>query len=184
VRLWERYPTQLDLTELAKDEGAITVWVYSPLAEPLDTAPYHDGLRLDSYKKQLEALDVTYEDYEPDFATANGIGRTNQFFLKPYLKTPSNAEFASFSSMVRRPSRLVPTAEHMHSTDVFHGCWAPDYRTLGYSPTQKELNIEKTLIGGSTTTSGKSSSTDGMDFGITGMFNILTIRIGMRGDTM
>jgi hypothetical protein len=142
---WERYPTQLDLTELAKDEGAITVWVYSPLAEPLETAPYHNGLRLDSYKKQLEALDVTYEDYEPDFATANGIGRTNQFFLKPYLKTPSNAGFASFSSTVRRPSRLVPTAEHMRSTDIFHGCWAPDYKTLGYSPTQKELYIEKNL---------------------------------------
>lgn len=142
---WERYPTQLDLTELTKDEGVITLWLYSPLAEPLEMAQYHDGLGLDSYQKQLEALDVTYEDYEPGFATANGIGRTNQFFLRPYEATPSSQELSSFSSLVRNPPRLVPTAEYMHSVDVFHGCWAPDFRILRYSPTQKELSIEKNL---------------------------------------
>lgn len=142
---WERYPTQLDLAELTKDEGVITMWMYSPLAEPLETTPYHDGLGLDSYKKQLEALDVTYEDYEPGFVTANGIGRTNQFFLRPYVATPTNEDLSSFSSLVRSPPRLVPTAEYMYSTDVFHGCWAPDFRTLGYFPTQKEVDIERNL---------------------------------------
>jgi hypothetical protein len=142
---WERYPTQLDLTELTKHEGVITVWLYSPLAKPLETTPYHDGLGLDSYNKQLEALDVTYEDYEPGFATANGIGRTNQLLLRPYVATPSNEELSSFSSLVRDLPRLVPIAEHMQSTDVFHGRWTPDYRILGYSPIQKELDIERNL---------------------------------------
>lgn len=142
---WERYPTQLDLADLAKDEGSITMWLYSPLAEPLETAPYHDGLGLDSYSKQLEALDVTYEDYEPGFATANGIGRTNQFFLKPYTETPSNEELSVFSSSVRKPPRLVPTVQHMQSTDVFHGCWVPDFHSLGHTPSRRELEIEKNL---------------------------------------
>ncbi|KAL5346502.1 hypothetical protein ACLOAV_008773 [Pseudogymnoascus australis] len=142
---WERYPTQLDLSDLTKDEGRITVWLYSPLAEPLDTAPYHDGLGMDSYTKQLEGLDVTYEDYEPGFGTANGIGRSNQFFLKPYLSTPSNQELHSFSSLVRDAPRLIPNLEYMHSTGVFNGCWTPDYRILEYSPSNEELGIEKNL---------------------------------------
>ncbi|KFY42380.1 hypothetical protein V494_02431 [Pseudogymnoascus sp. VKM F-4513 (FW-928)] len=142
---WERYPTQLDLSDLTKDEGTITVWLYSPLAEPLDTAPYHDGLGLDSYEKQLEGLDVTYEDYEPGFATANGIGRSNQLFLKPYSATPSNQELSSFSSLVRDAPRLIPNLEYMHSTGVFHGCWTPDHRILGYSPPKEELDIEENL---------------------------------------
>lgn len=142
---WERYPTQLDLGDLTKDTGTITVWLYSPLAEPLDTAPYHDGLGLDSYTKQLEGLDVTYEDYEPGFATANGIGRSNQFFIKPYSSTPSNQDLSSFSSLVRDAPRLIPNLEYMHSSGVFHGCWTPNYRTLGYSPSNEELDIEKNL---------------------------------------
>lgn len=97
------------------------------------------------YEKQLDALNVTYEDYEPGFATANGIGRTNQFFLQPYHKTPTGQEFSIFSSLVRRPPRLVPTAQYMHATDVFHGYWSPDFHTLGYSPTQKERDIERNL---------------------------------------
>lgn len=142
---WEHYPTQLDLDDLTTSDGRITIWLYSPLAEPLDTAPYHDGLGLDSYEKQLEALNVTYEDYEPGFATANGIGRTNQFFLRPYLTTPSNQELSSFGALVRNPPRLVPTTAYMHSTGVFHGSWSPDFRTSGHTPAQQELEIEETL---------------------------------------
>ncbi|KAH6869540.1 hypothetical protein B0T10DRAFT_594585 [Thelonectria olida] len=145
ANFWERYPTQIDLSDLTKDEGSITIWMYSPSAGPLETAPYHDGLGLDSYTKQLEALDVTYEDYEPGFCTANGIGRSNELFIKPYATTPSNQALSLFSSLVRNPPRLVPTPDYMHSTGVFHGSWAPDFRILGYAPAPKELEIEKNL---------------------------------------
>jgi hypothetical protein len=100
---------------------------------------------LDSYKKQLEALNVTYEDYEPGFATANGIGRTNQLFLKPFISTPSNDDLSSFSSLVRNQPRIVATAEHMHFADVFHGCWAPDPRALGVTTPLQTTNIENNL---------------------------------------
>lgn len=142
---WERYPTQLDLTDLTEDTGTVTVWLYSPNAEPLDTSPFHDGLGEDSYQKQLDALDVTYEDYEPGYATANGIARTNQIFLQPFSQTPSNAELGLFSSLVRNPPRLVPTAAHMHAAGVFHGCWAPDFHSLGRAPSNQEQAIERNL---------------------------------------
>lgn len=142
---WERYPTQLDLSSLTTEEGSVTVWLYSPLAEPVETMPYHDGLGLDSHSKQLEALDVTYEDYEPGFATANGIGRTNQLFLRPYSRTPSNQELRSFSSLVRNPPHLISTMAHMYSAGAFHGYWCPDFRTLGLAPTTKEVDIELNL---------------------------------------
>ncbi|KAL5323830.1 hypothetical protein ACEPPN_008372 [Leptodophora sp. 'Broadleaf-Isolate-01'] len=142
---WERYPTQLDLSGLTKDVGEMTVWLYSPLAEPLDTRPFHDGLGMDTYPKQLEGLDVTYEDHEPGFSTANGIARTNSLFLKPYTATPSREEQAAFSSLVRDPPRLVPDSGYMHSTGVFHGSWAPDHHILGYEPTDGEKEIESNL---------------------------------------
>ncbi|KAJ5098563.1 hypothetical protein N7532_005564 [Penicillium argentinense] len=142
---WERYPTQLDLDNLASDEASTTIWLYSPSAEPLDTTPYHDSLGLDTYAEQLEALNVTYEDYEPGFATAYGIGRSNQIFLRPFRNVPSNSVFSSFSSIVRNPPRLVATATHMHEANAFHGCWAPDFRTLGRTPSARELVIENNL---------------------------------------
>ena len=142
---WERFPTQLDLSDLTTDEGAVTVWMYSPLAEPLEMAPYHGGLGLDSYAKQLEALNITYEDYEPGFASANGIARTNEFILKPCSSTPSNQELGAFSRLVRSPPRLIATPAHLHTAGVFHGYWAPDFRILGTSPTCKEAEIEGNL---------------------------------------
>ncbi|KAJ5697550.1 hypothetical protein N7488_011234 [Penicillium malachiteum] len=142
---WERYPTQLDLSSLTSDEGALTVWLYSPLAEPLETTPYHDGLGMDTYEKQLEGLNVTYEDFEPGFASANGIGRTNQFFLRPFTSTPSNEEFSDFSALVRDPPHIVATAEHMYSAGAFQGCWAPSFQLLGTEPSSKETGIEKNL---------------------------------------
>ena len=86
---WERCPTQIDLSDLDGQDGAITLWIYSPQAEPLDTSTYHNGLSLDSSLDQLEALNVTYEDHESGFATANGIGRTNVCFLRGFEATPS-----------------------------------------------------------------------------------------------
>lgn len=145
ANFWERYPTSLELDGLTKDEGSITVWLYSPLAEPLDTSPYHDGLGMGSYDKQLEGLKVTYEDYEPEFGTANGIGRTNQLYLRPFTATPSNEDLSTFASLIRDPPRLISTPEYMHSTGVFHGCWSPDHRTLGYIPSERELGVEKNL---------------------------------------
>jgi hypothetical protein len=142
---WERYPTQIDLSQLDEQDGVITMWIYSPLAEPLDTAPYHNGLGLDSYSDQLEALKVTYEDYEPEFATANGIGRTNVLFLRGYESTPSNTSFGLFSSFVRNPPRLMPTSMHIHESGVFNGYCTPEYRILGVSATSKEINIEQRL---------------------------------------
>lgn len=139
---WERFPTELSLSSLTKTEGQMTVWLYSPLAEPLDTSPYHDGLGMDTYAKQLDGLNVTYEDYEPGFATANGIARSNQFFLKLFSATPSNQDLASFSALVRNPPRLVPTSEYTHSTGAFHGCWAPVRKG---NVSAKEEEIERNL---------------------------------------
>ncbi|KAH7357175.1 hypothetical protein BKA65DRAFT_451300 [Rhexocercosporidium sp. MPI-PUGE-AT-0058] len=142
---WERYPTQLDLSGLTTDVGEVTVWLYSPLAEPLDTRPFHDGLGMDTYPKQLEGLDVTYEDYEPGFSTANGIARTNSLFLKPYTATPTREEQTTFSSLVKDTPRLVPESRYMYSTGVFPGCWAPDHHILSYEPTNAEKKIESNL---------------------------------------
>lgn len=35
----------------------------------MDLRFYHDGMGQDTYAEQLEGLNITYEDYEPEFGT-------------------------------------------------------------------------------------------------------------------
>ncbi|PYH47072.1 polysaccharide lyase family 26 protein [Aspergillus saccharolyticus JOP 1030-1] len=82
----------------------------SPLAEPLNTRPYHDGLRLDTYKEQPKALKTTYEDCEPDFGIANGIGRTTVFYIWLHGNgTPSDSELSAFPAL--KPSTIPESEE-------------------------------------------------------------------------
>jgi YetA-like protein len=144
---WERYPTEMALRDLTKDEGEIIAWIYSPRAEPLEMMPYHDGLGKDTYEKQIEGLNANYEDWEPGFDTPVGIARTNQFFIEPFggPETPSNEELAGFVETVRSLPRMIPDLAYTHSTGVFGGYWSPNHTLLGYEPSNAEAKIEHHL---------------------------------------
>ena len=59
----------------------MTCWFWAPEAPAMDLRPYHDGLGQDTFEKQLEGLEVTYEDYEPGFDTPVGVGRSSEITL-------------------------------------------------------------------------------------------------------
>jgi hypothetical protein len=121
---WQSHPAQLDIRGAASHEASLTAWLYSPEAQPMDLRFYHDGLGQDTFDEQLEALEITYEDYEPGFGTPSGIARTHELTLFAYSSTPSTTALAADVREASTPPLLQPSPEYLHSANVF-GDWAP-----------------------------------------------------------
>ncbi|KAJ2975439.1 hypothetical protein NUW58_g8356 [Xylaria curta] len=120
---WKRYPTSIDVSNAATDSGQITLWLYSPAGEPMDLRPFHDGLGQDTYAKQLDALEITYEDYEDKYNTPHGIGRTNEIFVRPFDSTPSSDELAALTEFINAPPVLSPPPEYIKQTEAIGTYW-------------------------------------------------------------
>ncbi|KAJ8120975.1 hypothetical protein O1611_g10223 [Lasiodiplodia mahajangana] len=113
---WKRYPTSIDISNAATDLGQITLWLYSPAGEPMDLRQFHDGLGEDTYAKQLDALEITYEDYEDGYNTPHGIGRTNEIYIRPFDSTPSSDDLATFTDFINEPPVLVTEPGYIKET--------------------------------------------------------------------
>lgn len=122
---WKLHPTQLDIRDAATEAAEVTVWMWSPEAGPMDARFYHDGLGQDTYEKQLDALEVTYEDYEPKFDTPYGVARTTELLFWALEATPDAGRLGNLADVVRTPPQLAAPPEHLASTGVFGGLFAP-----------------------------------------------------------
>jgi hypothetical protein len=122
---WKRYPTGLDISNAASDLGEITMWLYDPAAQPLDLRPYHDGLGEEGYTDQLDALEITYEDWQGGFNTPYGIARTSELFLFGFEQTPSRAKLANLTEYMNSPPVLATEPEHIQKTKAIGTYWAP-----------------------------------------------------------
>jgi hypothetical protein len=124
---WQRCPTELSIANAHTDAATVTLWMYSPSAQPLDMRFYHDGLGQDTYAKQNAGLDITYEDYEPGYGTPYGIARTSELFLWATASTPSRDDIAGFADVVRKPPQLLCHPARYLGAGVFGGIWTlPD----------------------------------------------------------
>ena len=121
---WPSHPTGLDVTDADRDTGSLTVWLWSPDAPPMDLRAYHDGASTPDHASQLEALEITYEDWEEGFADAHGTSRTSSLrvFALPSTPSPEQASRDAVANAVR--PALVPTVAALHAAGVF-GDWAP-----------------------------------------------------------
>ncbi|KAM5383423.1 hypothetical protein ACJZ2D_002116 [Fusarium nematophilum] len=139
---WKRHPTGFDISGAASDTGSITLWLYSPAAEPLDLRPFHDGLGQETYKDQLDALEITYEDWEEGFDTPYGIARTSEAYLIAFDQTPSQETLASFIEQVNNPPVLLPETNYIRDTKAIGTYWAPVDATSEASQTlEKHLDF-------------------------------------------
>ena len=116
---WQSHPTQLDVRNAVADAAEVTLWLWSPDAPAMDLRFYHDGLGLDTHAKQLAAMDVTYEDYEPGFGTPRGIARTSELLLRLCDATPTREEMADFAGAVATPPRLACSPRSLVEAGVF-----------------------------------------------------------------
>ncbi|GAB3001826.1 Tat pathway signal sequence domain protein [Saccharothrix stipae] len=121
---WQLHPSRLDVRGAAGEAAEVTVWLWSPDAEPMDLRFYHDGMGQDTYPEQLEGLEITYEDYEPGFGTPYGIARTTELVFWALDSTPAAQRVAELAEAVRTPPLIVTSPAHLHAAGVF-GDWSP-----------------------------------------------------------
>jgi hypothetical protein len=128
---WKHYPTGLDVRNATTDAGEITVWVYSPEAGPLDLRPYHDGLGQKDYEDELDALEITYEDWEEGFNTPYGIARTNELYIYAFDETPSQDRLSTLVEHTNNPPVLYGEPEYISETKAIGDWWAPPSKSGG-----------------------------------------------------
>lgn len=116
---WERHPSQLDIRDAQTDEAEVTLWLWSPEAQPMDLRFYHDGMGQDTFAEQLEGLNITYEDYEPEFGTPYGIARTSELLFWANESTPSPETLAQQVEAVRVLPQLAAPPKQLIKAKVF-----------------------------------------------------------------
>lgn len=129
TNFWQSHPAQLDIRGAAGDQAEATLWLWSPSAPAMDLRFYHDGMGQDTFEKQIEGLNITYEDYEPGFGTPQGIARTSEAMLWALDTTPSRERLTMLGDIVRTPPQLVCRPEYYQSIGLFGGLWAVPDRT-------------------------------------------------------
>lgn len=158
---WKLHPTQLDVRGAATDSAEVTLWMWSPEAPPMDIRFYHDGLGQDvegplpgtaiegvdvsvpdrPYAKQLDALNITYEDYEPGFGTPHGVGRSTDIYLWALTATPSREHLVDLADVVVRPPQLVTRPDDLLRARVFGTMWSlPDRSSPNLRRIEKRLD--------------------------------------------
>lgn len=121
---WQRTPSKLDVRNAATDTATVTAWMWSPDAPAMDLRPYRPDWGMDTYEKQNQGLDITYEDFEPGWDTPYGIARTTEFMLWALPATPERARFADMAKSVAAPPRLVTSPERLHAVPGIFGDWS------------------------------------------------------------
>ncbi|MFJ9563038.1 Tat pathway signal sequence domain protein [Streptomyces fuscichromogenes] len=116
---WEKFPAQLDIRDAHTDTAEVTIWLWSPEAQPMDLRFYHDGMGQDTYAEQLEGLNITYEDYEPEFGTPYGIARTSELLFWANESTPSAQALAEQVTAVRTLPQLTAPPKQLIKAKVF-----------------------------------------------------------------
>lgn len=137
---WQSHPAQLDIRNATEENGQINLWLWAPNASAMDLRFYHDGMGQHTHTKQLDALEINYEDYEPEFGTPMGVARTSEISLKVYVSTPSNADLAEYAYEIQNPPVIVPTPEYLSEARAFGGAFA-----IPTGGNTKRVEIQKQL---------------------------------------
>lgn len=137
---WQSYPAQLDIRNAHTDEATITCWLWAPKAGCMDLRFYHDGLGQDTFVKQRDGLDITYEDYEPGFGTPKGVARTSELRLWAVDGTPSRDDLLAIARYNQDPPLLVANPAYFKQLEVFGGAFAlPDDTDTVFSEQERQL---------------------------------------------
>jgi hypothetical protein len=123
---WQSYPSALEIHGATSSLATLHIWLWSPDAPAMD---------LRHYDTKAHGLEASYEDVQPGFSTAHGIGRTSEMMLFPSVAVPGRERIAAQARTSTDPPLLVATPEHIHSAHVF-GIWSLPDRS---SPAKAQL---------------------------------------------
>ncbi|MET0266148.1 MAG: DUF6250 domain-containing protein [Duganella sp.] len=122
---WQSYPGQIDISGAETALATVTMWLWAPQAPAMDLRFYHDGMGEDTHEKQRDALDITYEDYEPGFGTPLGVARTSELQWQLLPATPSNEQLVAISRRIQSPPQLITPVGRIYQAGVFSDYWSP-----------------------------------------------------------
>ncbi len=110
---WQSYPAALEVQKMATGEAELTAWLWSP------DAP---GMDLRHYDTKAHGLEAVYEDVQPGFSTAHGVGRTSELTLFPTAGVPAKADTVKMAQVGAAPPMLLCTPACLHAAEAF-GHW-------------------------------------------------------------
>lgn len=114
---WQSYPSTLEVEHARGPMAQLTVWLWSPEAEPMD---------LRHYDQVTHNLLASYEDVQPGMSTPYGIGRTSTLYLYPQNAYPGKKGIAEAAHLLSQDARLMPIPSYLHEKRAF-GIWSlPD----------------------------------------------------------
>jgi hypothetical protein len=135
---WQSYPASLEVLKAAGPAAELRVWLWSPDAPAMD---------LRHYDIRNHTLEASYEDVQPGFSTANGIGRTSELTLYPGGDMPTKADTVKQARANAEPPQLVCTPEYLHQVSAF-GVWSlPDRSTPLKRAVEEQLDAALELYG-------------------------------------
>lgn len=111
---WQQYPSTITVDGARSDIAQITLWLWSPEAEPMD---------LRHYDTVAHGLVSSYEDVQEGMSTPYGIARTSEFTLVPFGELPDVSYLSKLADVLARSPRLLPTPDYLHSKQAF-GTWS------------------------------------------------------------
>lgn len=138
---WQSYPGQIDIAGAETSLATVTMWLWAPKAAPMDLRFYHDGMGEDTFEKQRAALDITYEDYEPEFGTPYGVARTSELEWQLLPATPAADELVGISRRIQSPPQLLASPARLYQAGVFSEYWSP----APERPSPEAAKLEKQL---------------------------------------
>lgn len=114
---WQSYPTALQVDSACTDKALLTVWMWSPDAEPMD---------LRHYDYVAHDLEASYEDVQEGMSTPYGVARTHTLAIVPEAAYCGKEEVSRKARMLSEDAQLLCTPEYMHAKHAF-GIWSlPD----------------------------------------------------------
>lgn len=114
---WQSFPTALQVDSACTGSALLTVWMWSPDAEPMD---------LRHYDYVAHDLEASYEDVQEGMSTPYGVARTHTLAIVPESAYLGKAEVARKARMLAGDAQLLCTPEYLHAKHAF-GIWSlPD----------------------------------------------------------
>jgi hypothetical protein len=111
---WQSYPSTLEVSGATTAEAALTLWLWSPEAEPMD---------LRHYDTEAHGLDAAYEDIQPGMSTPVGIARTSTLSFAPMRNYGGPEQCARVVRRLAATPQLICSPEYLHRQHAF-GIWS------------------------------------------------------------
>ena len=111
---WQSYPSTMEVRGARCDEASLTMYLWSPEAEPMN---------LCHYDTIAHGLAESYEDVQPGMSSPYGIGRTTTLWLLPQSGYPGRETIARQAARLTDHVQLLPTPQYLHDCRAF-GIWS------------------------------------------------------------